>query len=336
MFRVLISGMGGDVALGVVKALRQSELHTYLLGMCVSNHSAGLHFVDHAIISPPVSSPKYIDFLIEVLKRFKVDVYFPTIDSEMLLIANNKNLIEEFTGAKVFVGDLKAVEISTDKLKTAEFLREFDHAYPATIAVDDPNVDEFLSSQNFPLIAKSRTGRGSTEVTILRNREEFETVANKSNFILQEFLDPKQGEFTSGFYLGNNGEVLGSCTFKRKLKNGSTVFAKRVIEPLLEEQLENIAKTLGMKYLNIQSMLVGNKLVPFEFNGRLSGTTSMVSRIFNAPEMFIREALLGEELKRVHNVEIFTSIRYFEELYITDNSKGYEILSPSFTGLEDF
>ena len=80
---------------------------------------------------------------------------------------------------------------------------------------------------------------------------------------------------------------------------------------------ERIARALGMKYLNIQSMRRGDELVPFEFNGRLSGTTAMVSRVFNAPEMFIRERILGERIARVDNPVRFVAMRYYEEVYAT-------------------
>ena len=62
-----------------------------------------------------------------------------------------------------------------------------------------------------------------------------------------------------------------------------------------------MAQAAGLKYINIQSMRRGDKLIPFEFNGRLSGSTAMVSKIFNAPEMFVRERLLGETLTRIEN-----------------------------------
>ena len=47
--------------------------------------------------------------------------------------------------------------------------------------------------------------------------------------------------------------------------------------------------TRPIKYLNIQARLFNNEVYIFEFNGRFSGTTGIISIVFNAPEMFIRE-----------------------------------------------
>ena len=63
-----------------------------------------------------------------------------------------------------------------------------------------------------------------------------------------------------------------------------------------------------MKYLNIQAIYENNKVLPFEFNGRLSGTTGAMRQIFNVPEMFIKECILKEYITPSDNKEkIFLS-----------------------------
>ena len=153
----------------------------------------------------------------------------------------------------------------------------------------------------------------------LEDANHLEKYLDDSSFILQEWLDPRQGEYTSGVYLGDDGSVKGVCTFRRKLKGGSTYIAERIIDRKLEEPLEEIAKSIGMKYLNIQSMRRGNKLVPFEFNGRLSGSTAMVAHVFNAPEMFIRERLLAMPIERNLNTDEFVVMRYYDEIYASES-----------------
>lgn len=70
-----------------------------------------------------------------------------------------------------------------------------------------------------------------------------------------------------------------------------------------------------MRYVNIQAMRRGNLLVPFEFNGRFSGTTGIIARVFNAPEMYLRESVLGESVPPVFNDEAFVAMRYYTEAY---------------------
>lgn len=315
---VLVSGAGGDVGQGVIKSLYSSCLDLEVYATCIDITSAWLHKVKHSFIAPLSASDEYIPYLIKLIDKCKIDVFFPTVDSEILKISHFREAIEKQTGCLVFVGSSNVVQITDDKLETAEFLKRNGFCSPASIALDPLTVEPFITQVGFPVILKKRRGRGSNEVFMINSLAEIEPYYCQLDFMLQEWLDPSHGEYTSGIYLGDDGTVKGSCTFKRQLKNGSTYIAERIVEPRLEEPLEQVACSLGLKYLNIQSMRRGNKLIPFEFNGRLSGTTAMVSRIFNAPEMFIRERFLREAVQRMQNYSRFVAMRFYDEVYATD------------------
>jgi len=315
---VLVSGAGGDVGQGVIKSLHSSRLDVEVYAICISTTSAWLHKVEHSFIAPLSASDQYIPYLIELINKCKIDVFIPTVDSEILKISHFKEAIEKQTNCLVFVGHSDVVQTTDDKLKTVEFLKQNGFCSPASIALDPLTVEPFINEVGFPLILKKRSGRGGTNVFKIHSFAEIVPYYCQVDFMLQEWLDPSHGEYTSGIYLGDDGAVKGSCTFRRQLKNGSTYIAERVVEPLLEEPLEQIACSLGLKYLNIQSMRRGDRLIPFEFNGRLSGTTAMVSKIFNAPEMFIRERFLGETIQRQQNYSRFVAMRFYDEVYATD------------------
>ena len=286
--KVLISGAGGDVGQGVLKALAMSSLDTELYATCISAHSSWLHAAGvTGFIAPPSADVAYVDFIIRLINRFGLKVYFPTVDSEILKIAQARDRIESETGAVVFVDDSEKVEICDDKFRTVEFLRKHGFAHPESALVSEPTSRDLVLRMGYPIISKKRIGRGSQDVHVVHNEDELASYLGDADFLLQEFLDPDAGEYTSGFYLGDDGEVKGACTFRRQLKAGSTFIAERILDPVLEAPLEDMARLLGMKYLNVQSMRRGDELVPFEFNGRLSGSTAIVSRVFNAPEMFI-------------------------------------------------
>lgn len=312
---VLVSGAGGDVGQGVLRALSASRLDVKCYTTCISKHSAGLYMGARGFLAPLSNDESYVPFLINLIKKLGINSFFPTVDGEIKKIAKEKSHIEAETGAFVFVDDLKKVSITDDKLENFRYLQERNFPCPHSISADSPDLLNFVQNYGFPVVVKRRVGRGGQEVVIAKSFNQIEPVIGDSSFMLQEWLDPVQGEFTSGFYIGDDGEIKGDCTFQRKLRGGSTIVAQRIIDRDLEGPLEEIAVSLGMKYLNIQSMRRGGVLVPFEFNGRLSGTTSIVSKIFNAPEMFIREKLLGEKLYRINNTERFVAMRYYDEVY---------------------
>lgn len=315
--KILVSGAGGDVGQGVLKALRASCLDIQLYTTCISSHSSWLHMEMNSFIAPPSAHEEYVDYLIRLIRQFGIQVFFPTVDSEITKIAREKTRIERETGALVFVDDLHKVSICDDKFNTAEFLRRNGFAYPESAVADGQSAYDLAARLGYPIIVKKRSGKGNQDLYQANDHAALDQRLGDPAFVVQEWLDPACGEYTSGLYLGDDGEIKGICTFRRQLKNGSTFIAERIIDPVLEKPLEDIARALGMKYLNIQSMRRGSELVPFEFNGRLSGTTAIISKVFNAPEMFIRERLLGERLTRVDNQSTFVAMRYYEEVYAT-------------------
>lgn len=314
--KVLVSGAGGDVAQGVMKALLSSRLDILIYTTCISRYSAWLYKPEvQGFIVPPSSHKDYIDFMIRLINKLDIQVFIPTVDSEILRIADNRERIEADTNAKVFVGGYKSVRVCDDKLRTVSFLRKNGFRFPDTSLAIESEASLLLERVGFPLILKPRTGGGSRHVRKIHNMTEFEECMGNEDQILQEWLDPSGGEYTSGIYIGDDAEVKGICTFKRILKGGSTVVAERIIRPDIDEQLTSIAIKLDLKYVNIQSMMSGDTIIPFEFNGRLSGSTAMVAKVFNAPELYIREKILGHRIEKCSDDRTFVALRYFEEIY---------------------
>lgn len=315
--RVLVSGATGDVAQGVLKALASSGLDLELHATCVFADSAFLHKGFSSYLAPYSASEEYIPFLLELITKQGIDLFIPTVDSEILKLALARPQLESETGVRVCVGRPEQVGICQDKVRTAEFLRESGFAYPRTIAADSVDARQFLDQVGFPVIAKPRQGRGSSGVRLLTDAEGAAPYLGDAAYCFQQWLTDSQGEYTTGVYLGDDGIVKAVGTLRRELRHGSTFKARRIVSPHLEAPLEKMAARLGLKYLNIQSRLRDDHLVPFEFNGRFSGTTGILRRLFNAPEMLVREWLLGESLERRDSDEEFVAMRYYDEVYAT-------------------
>ena len=106
------------------------------------------------------------------------------------------------------------------------------------------------------------------------------------------------------------------------LKDGSTYTAERILNLQLEEEIATIAKHVKMKYLNIQFRLKNGRVCPFELNGRFSGTTGIISNVFNAPEMAVKELVLKENIAPHLHSDKFYVMRYFEEIYTTEEQRN--------------
>lgn len=316
--RVLVDGLGGDVGQGVLKSLLDTKLDIELYVSCISDKSSWLYKIENSFIFPLVSDEKFIDFLVSFIIKYQIDVYFPTIDSTLLKISEYKKFIESKTNVKIFIDNLEKIKICDDKYLTNKFLIDNCFYAPQTISMDDIELDEFLLKNRYPLILKTKTGNGAKNVLKVNSYQELKPFIGNSFWLLQEFLNI-DNEITCGIYLGNDKEIKGVYILKRTLKLGSTHHAERIIDENLEEQLINIAKKMDMQYLNIQAVYQDNIVLPFEFNGRLSGTTGTIRHIFNVPEIFIKENILNEYCNPINNKEKIFFTRYNEEIIYTQN-----------------
>jgi carbamoyl-phosphate synthase large subunit len=312
VINVLVSGVGGDVGQGVIRCLNKSDLELRIFKISSSVNDSWLYLDDDCFISPTIYED-YVSYLIKFINTHKIDIFFPCIDLEIPIISKNKEKIESETSCSVFVDEYHKIQICNDKYMTARYLEDFSLPYPETdlVATIDHN--------KFPVIIKSREGCGSKDIHLINSKEEIRPFLNNKDYIIQEYLDGD--EYTAGVYLGNDNRIKGVCILKRTLKDGSTYTAERVLNLQLEEEIASIASHIRMKYLNIQFRLKNGKVCPFELNGRFSGTTGIISNVFNAPEMAIKELVLKESILPLSHSKKFYVMRYYEEIFITQEQR---------------
>ena len=86
-----------------------------------SNLAPAIYDADKAYIVPRIDAPDYIDKVIDICKKEKIDGVFSLIDPELSLIAKERARFEE-VGTKVIVSDFDLCEMSLDKYAMYEFL----------------------------------------------------------------------------------------------------------------------------------------------------------------------------------------------------------------------
>ena len=326
--KVLVSGGGGDVANALIDCFSKSNLDLEVSIASSSESALFTYYADHHVLLPKVGTDRYVVSLIETLRNLSIDIFFPTIASEIALVAAHADEIQGRTGSMVFVGKKDLVETFSDKYATVNFLQAHNFPSPATVLLDESlNLKAFMELVGFPFIAKPRFGNGSKGVYKVRNEQDLAQVDGLSGYILQEMLPIAAGEFTAGIYVGLKQQVLGICVLKRLLDRGSTVVGQRILDSDLEIQLESIALQTKLPYVNIQFALKDNIVVPFEINPRFSGTTFMQSIAFNAPEIAIKEWVLGERLEASKNTISFSARRMNRIEFSYNPSDQLEILS---------
>jgi hypothetical protein len=110
---VLVTTAGSIVAQGIIKSLKLADRYR-IMAADMSPLAAGLYRCDAGVLVPSVSSPNYIESIIENCNENDVQALFCGSDDELWVLANAKEEIESRTGAKLLTGSLEALAIAKD------------------------------------------------------------------------------------------------------------------------------------------------------------------------------------------------------------------------------
>nr|WP_294925895.1 ATP-grasp domain-containing protein [uncultured Flavobacterium sp.] len=263
---VLVTGCGGDIGQSVGKILNESNLIDNLFGCDISDKNAAKFIYPNFFLGLPCKDPDFLKNLEKNVIEHNIDFIIPISEPELRFFS--KENINKIGKAPLILASTDALKIGFDKLFTANFLKEENLPFPYTRVLDE--VDHI---EKFPVILKSRTGSGSSNVSIVYDNNTLTYFkGNKSDYIVQEFLDGDNGEYTCGVFRNNDG-LTRSIILKRELMGGFTGYAEIIANQTITSLLHAVAEKLNLRgSINIQLRLTSKGPVVFEINPRFSST----------------------------------------------------------------
>jgi carbamoyl-phosphate synthase large subunit len=318
---VLLTGAGGDQAVFIWKALRQSSLDIRIVA-CDSNYlSVGLYRTEHGYVIPRSDSEEYLPRLRDIIAVEKIDIVMTGGREEMLVLAENAPQILKETGAYIVAPPFEILKVAGDKWKLVSFLESNGFSHPRSCIPEDRSAfDRFLQTVPFPYIVKRRFGAGSRGLRVTHDREQVERFIDEvKNPIVQEYLLPDDEEYTVGCFCNRDAKAVGTIVMKRTLGHGLTNKASVVIHQEISRYCESIAEKLGyIGPLNLQLRLTNRGPVLFEINPRFSSTESARAYFnFNMPEMCIRHFLFHEDIPKP-SIKTGYFFRVFDDVFVDE------------------
>jgi carbamoyl-phosphate synthase large subunit len=318
---VIVTGVtGGGVGYGILEALMMKRNAYRLIGTDVNEVSVGLLHADVGYIVPPATDSGYVSKMVSIIKEEGAHVLIPGSEPELKRLTLERKKIEE-AGALLLANDHELVRVCDDKWETFKLLSSKGILTPKSALPE--NKDEFIKEFGFPLLIKSRTGSGSRDMSVVRDKAELEFFERDLKqrsvpYLLQEYVGSGDDEYTIGVLVDKGRDIIGSFALhrilaglsnKQKVKHGertyslSTGISQGIVEdnPQILRQAEDIARKIGVTGpCNIQARFTNGKLNVFEVNPRFSGTSTFRAALgFNEPHMLIRNHLFGEKFKNV-------------------------------------
>lgn len=259
---VLVTGIAGNVAQGVLRVLAQIEPGIRIVGTNTFPVSGGNHLCDSVHVVPPAVDPAFESALLKVTERESPDLMIPCTDQETLALSRLSGL-----GRRIAVSPPDVCATLLDKHLTARaFVRA---GLPFARSALPSTYDGSFGR----IIVKPREGRGSRGIVLDPPRpQEFDDTN-----VVQELLEGD--EVTIGFYVTLGGRLHGFLVLRRMLHEGTTIACEvtRAHDGTVSALLEGLVSALEIRgSCNLQAIVTSEgRLIPFEVNGRFSGTTSI-------------------------------------------------------------
>lgn len=276
--RVLITAIGGNVGQGVLKALRAGRARYHIVGIDMEPLSAGFSLVDSYYQTPRTGDAAFRAVFERIVRDEKIEAVYVCSPGELEFFASHKEELERELRITVMVNPLSVVRTGSDKLKTAEFLRDNGFCFPETVlAADEDSVERLIAKHGLPVIAKPRAGFSSRNVFLLDSREKIRAAAILvPDLIVQRYLPDDRAEYTAATLSGADQKVRAVIIFRRDLIQGTTYRTELIEEPHLDREVVRIVDALGaVGPCNLQFRIVDGMVYVFEINPRFSGTSGI-------------------------------------------------------------
>lgn len=238
-----------------------------------SNIAPAIYDADKFYIVPRMSSPGYLDVILEICKKENVTGVLSLIDPELSLLAQNQ---EKFAavGAIVIGSSYELCEMSLDKFRMYNWLVE--HGYRCAKSYMDKeaffaDVDAGLIT--YPVFVKPARGSASISISKVYDRETVELLfAHEDGLMIQEFLDGQ--EIGADVYIDMISHEVVSIFTKKKLKMraGETDKAVSFKDEKLFALIEHFVQEAGYNgQIDIDIFEVNGEYYISEVNPRFGG-----------------------------------------------------------------
>jgi len=323
MKTILVSGASGVVGYGVLKSLRKGNPDYKLIGTTIYDDSVAPAFCDIFELAPPTDSDNYIDWLLNVIKKNKVDMIIPGIDIDMLTW-NQKRKSLLTSGAYVMLNNPALIDLCSDKWDFYEML----HKAGSKLAIEsrlEGTFEDLEKDLGLPFLLKPRRGFASKGIVVVDSKETFATHQDGLGHTLmaQPIVGTNEEEYTISAFFDKESNLLCSMGLKRKLsKEGFT--EKAWVDNLTgaEAAMEELAKLLQpVGPTNFQFRVHQGQLKLLEINPRISSATSIRTAFGYNESLMSIEYFLDGKVPTQPKIKQGHAVRYVEDyiFYDSDN-----------------
>lgn len=273
-YNILILSAGRRVEL--VKCFKNAanrlKIKSKIVAVDLSDTAPAIYFADKHYRIPRIGTPDYLSTLIKICNEEDIKLIVPTIDTELLVLAKEKNNIEKQTNAKVLISELDVISICRDKIKSQKFFE--DHGFGVPKLYSDSEIEK--GELKYPLFIKPLDGSSSINTFKIENQSELEFFYKYiQKPIVQEFIEGT--EYTVDAFLDFQGNPI-TIVPRIRIATRSGEIAKGMIvrdEEIIQDVYRLLQELRPIGHVTIQCMKTDCGIKYIEINPRFGGGAPM-------------------------------------------------------------
>lgn len=297
-YHILFTGAGRRIEL--MQAFRQAALQEgvklKLYGADMTDTAPALAYCDHTRIVCGMRETEYIPSLLKICEQDKIDLLIPTIDTDLLVLSENKEKFEKI-GTKVLIGKKDKIELCRDKNFTADFFELCGVKAPKT-------VNQFECYEGgYPCFIKPKDGSSSINAFKIKEKSELEHYAKKINdYVIQPFIDGK--EYTVDIFCDFEGNPIYIIPRQRiAVRSGEVLKTKIELDATIIEECKKIIeqfKPCGPMTVQLIRQEATHINYYIEINPRFGGGAPLSMKAGADSAKIILRLLKGEKIEKLN------------------------------------
>ena len=238
MARILLLGGHTIQALPVMRSLK--ALSNEVIIECETMDSYGYHsrYPDVKLLKPryKYDSPEYLDFVVDCIETYEVDIILPLFDPVAEFVSKNRKMLEKHVLLAMPPYDI-FMEGYSKKLLMA-LCRDNEIPHPRTVGINIDSVVDACAYTGLPALIKPDITTGGRGMTLVHGENEIfsvlsDTVRDYGSCTLQEFIPAGGRQFKAHHFRALTGEYLASAVVEKLRyypENGGSSCCNRTIE----------------------------------------------------------------------------------------------------------
>lgn len=294
-------------------AAKELKIDSTIVAADLSNTAPALYFADKHYLIPRIGSDDYLPKIIDICNKEDIKLIIPTIDTELLILSKNKELIELKTNAKLLVSDLNVIEICRNKINSQRFFEENGFGVPKMI--EDIHSHDF----KYPVFIKPLDGSSSINAFKVNNQKELDFFYEYiKDPIVQEMMIGD--EYTVDVFLDFDSNIISICPRQRLAIRSGEILKGRIVkdEEIINDvrKLMEILKPIG--HITVQCMKTDKGIEYIEINPRFGGGAPMSIKAGANSCKNLYKLLIGEKLSYSEDYDDNVTVLRFDDAIMLD------------------